>query len=77
MLTDNDRRLLQLIADQIGAPDFELRLMARSLLALDAELRELCGRLTWPLDATGRYFPSGDAATGALGTVPGAVPDRK
>jgi len=45
MFTDNDRRLLQLLADDAGGPDyFELRLVARSLLAVEAELRELRGR---------------------------------
>ncbi len=45
MLTDNDRALLQLIVDQVAAPDFELRLIARSLLAVDAELGELRSRV--------------------------------
>ncbi len=44
VLADNDRRLLQLIADQADYADFELRVIARSLLAVDAELREISAR---------------------------------
>ena len=48
MLTNNDRALLQLIVDQVDVTDFELRVVARSLLAVDAELRALRGRLAAP-----------------------------
>ena len=41
MLTDNDRRLLQLLVDQAEVADFELRMLARAILSLDDELRDL------------------------------------
>ncbi len=57
MLTDNDRALLQLIVDDVAGVDFELRLMARALLAVAAELRELRGRLAIGLPLVSADLP--------------------
>ncbi len=53
MLADNDRRLLQLIVDQADPRQFELRLMARSILGIDDELREARAPLRARTDGPG------------------------